>query len=360
MSSGKRYVVEAATLAALLDRLPRAFLLLDWSSGRIDHANAAARQLLGAELQGLVGRDVEAWFSGSQTLRGGLAAQAQIGATWVTGRARRPDGTSFEAAILIEELPNEAGRLVSIEARSNGGPDADTTDVAALIEAAGLAGMAALMSGLAHELSQPLTAVANYVQTSEALLGEVLGDFPAVAEAMQEAASEALRAARIMRTIRHDLASRSAQRTRVALRPLISDACRLALLGTGGGRPDIALVLRPDISEVLADRRQLQLALVMLLQTAAGLSGPNAPIVVETDIVPGQIMIAISWIGKHPEVTAAAWRRPFAGDLDTSQLTLSICRSIIVAHGGELRVHQDGERSTLSIAAGPGDLTNGL
>ena len=103
---------------------------------------------------------------------------------------------------------------------------------AELVHVSRLSAMGTMASTLAHELNQPLTAIANYLETTRDLVdGE--GDIPRniLHEALTEAANETLRAGYIVRRLRDFVARGEVEKTVEDLPRLVDEAGKLALIG---------------------------------------------------------------------------------------------------------------------------------
>src|SRR3546814_2898056 len=119
----------------------------------------------------------------------------------------RKDGTTFPMELSVGEATGDGERVFTGFIR-------DLTDrhrtqerleelQSELIHVARVSAMGIMASTLAHELNQPITAVANYVEAVRDLLAEPNPDeLPEIIEAPEDAAAEAMRAAPIDRRLR--------------------------------------------------------------------------------------------------------------------------------------------------------------
>ncbi len=119
-----------------------------------------------------------------------------------------------------------------------------------------------LASGLAHELNQPLGAIANYLDGSLARLAEEPLDRESVAGALRKSRHEAERAGRIIRSLRGFLRRRDPRYTAADLRTLVHDVEQLSApeLQAQGVRLD--LKLEPALPSVLVDVVQIEQVLL--------------------------------------------------------------------------------------------------
>src|SRR5271167_2224469 len=101
-----------------------------------------------------------------------------------------------------------------------------------LVHVSRLTAMGEMASALAHELNQPLSAIANYLKGSRRLLENSAQDQSALLrDAMDKAADQALRAGQIIRRLRDFVARGENERRVESVRSLIEEASALALVG---------------------------------------------------------------------------------------------------------------------------------
>jgi len=130
--------------------------------------------------------------------------------------------------------------------------------------------MGTLASSLAHELNQPLTAVASYCESARDLLyeqpdAETLG---MVREGLDEAAHQAVRAGQIVRRLRDFMSHGETERQVESLQRLINEANALALVGSREHGIELKLSLDPHADLVFVDRIQVQQVIVNLIRNA--------------------------------------------------------------------------------------------
>src|SRR3546814_18087084 len=92
--------------------------------------------------------------------------------------------------------------------------------------------MGTMASTLAHELNQPITAVANYVEAVRDLLAEGNpDDLPMITEALNDAAGEAIRAGHLVRRLRDFVARGEVEKTVENRADLTEEAAASGLIG---------------------------------------------------------------------------------------------------------------------------------
>jgi two-component system, LuxR family, sensor kinase FixL len=215
---------------------------------------------------------------------------------------------------------------------------------AELSQVARISAMGTLAATLAHELNQPLTAVANYMAGSKRLLEKHgAGAEAVIGEALDAASKAAVQAGEIVRRLR-DLVSRGeVKKVPVELAGLVQEACELTF-GDGRGRSiELSLEFGPQTRHVLADRIQLQQVLVNLLRNAAEAMSESATKLINLSAMPsGDDGVTVRIEDSGPGVSAEVKRHLFSPFVTTKAtgmgVGLSICRSIIEAHGGQLWV----------------------
>lgn len=203
--------------------------------------------------------------------------------------------------------------------------------------------VSSLASSLAHELNQPLTAIANYCESARDLLnGSADADaLEMVREAVDQAAGQAIRAGQIVRRLR-DFMSRSDAELRVESLPkLINEANALALVGTREHGIEVQVETDPSAELVFVDRIQIQQVLVNLIRNAidAMIDLPVKSLVIRSAAGPDSfVTVSLEDTGSGiSEQIAVQLFQPFVTSKKTGMgIGLSICRTIVEGHGGRI------------------------
>jgi signal transduction histidine kinase len=200
-------------------------------------------------------------------------------------------------------------------------------------------------SAIAHELNQPLAAVATYAQASRRMLeaGDAGGE---VRHALERIAAQAERAGEILRRLRGFLAGSGAL-------PAIADLGRLTSEVIDLARPEahqrgvaLAVELAPDLPPVRVDGIQVQQVVLNLVRNAidacAGGTGDERVVSVMARAENGGAAVAVSDTGPGvaPELAERVFEPFFTTKADGTGIGLAISRSIAEAHGGRLRLEQ--------------------
>ncbi len=203
--------------------------------------------------------------------------------------------------------------------------------------------MGTLATSLAHELNQPLTAIANYVETVRDLLRKVPDEetLPIIREALDECASQSVRAGQIVRRLRDFISRGETERHIESLQRLITEASALALVGAGELTMEVDVQLDPIADRVLVDRIQIQQVILNLIRNAIEAMAEFAVrrLLIYSEREPGgfiRVTVADSGPGLAPEVAEHLFE-PFRSTKASGMgLGLSISATIVSAHGGRI------------------------
>lgn len=203
--------------------------------------------------------------------------------------------------------------------------------------------MGTLATSLAHELNQPLTAIANYVETARDMLQEVPDEatLEVIREALDECATQSVRAGQIVRRLRDFIARGESERRIESLQRLITEASALALVGAGEHNLEVDVQLDPGADRVLVDRIQIQQVILNLIRNAieAMAESPVCRLMIYSEREPGgvvRITVADSGPGLTDEIADHLFE-PFRSTKEAGMgLGLSISAAIVSAHGGRI------------------------
>lgn len=198
-----------------------------------------------------------------------------------------------------------------------------------------------IASMLAHELNQPLSAVVNFLDAARTLAGRELVDRSRVVHFIASAEQQAQRAGEVIRRLRALLARDSGFHAPEVVAEVVAEI--LPILSLSARETDAELVVEvPDRLVVRCDRVQLQQVLMNLVRNAvdAPPNGRRRQIVITGAGIDRGLRMTVQDNG--PGLAPDLRNRLFAPVTSTKPsgmgLGLSICRTIVEAHGGQIEV----------------------
>jgi C4-dicarboxylate-specific signal transduction histidine kinase len=195
------------------------------------------------------------------------------------------------------------------------------------------------VSALAHEVSQPLTAISNYAAACMQLAETAPERLKPLLQRLSE---QTTRATEIVRKLRDFVAHHEPEKRVVGVYELLQRAVRLALAGEREPTPVIEIQCRPAASSAFIDRVQIEQVVFNLVRNAveAVAECPRRILTLATDLAPDD-MIEVSVADTGPGLAREIRSKLFEPFVTTKPaglgVGLSICRVIVEAHGGKLR-----------------------
>src|SRR5262249_43442994 len=185
----------------------------------------------------------------------------------------RKDGSTFPMELAVGEMRSSNARFFTGFIRDL--TERQKTEArlqelqSELVHISRLTAMGEMASALAHELNQPLSAIANYMRGSRRLLeGRTDEQSGMVRDAMNKAAEQSLRAGQIIRRLRDFVARGESERRVESIKKLVEEASALALVGAKDQGVRVLFRLDPNVDLVLADKVQIQQVILNLMRNA--------------------------------------------------------------------------------------------
>lgn len=369
-----------AHLRSILETVPDAMVVID-EHGHILSFSAAAERMFGFSEDEVLGENVSMLMPSPDRERHDsyLERYMRTGERRIIGigrvlTARHRDGATFPIELSVGEARIGDDRVFTgfvrdlterqeAELRVH-----DLQSVLAHVQR--VSEMGTLATSLAHELNQPLTAIANYVETARDLLEKSADniltirkamDDPTISassttpdlleenaetiavvrEALDECASQSVRAGQIVRRLRDFISRGESERRIESLQRLITEASALALVGAGDQNVEVDVRLDPVADLVLVDRIQIQQVLLNLIRNAieAMEDSPVRRLLIYSEREASgliRITVADSGPGLAPDVAKHLFEAFRSTKESGMGLGLSISATIVAAHGGRI------------------------
>jgi two-component system, LuxR family, sensor kinase FixL len=339
-------------LRSILDTIPDALIVID-EHGIIQSFSTAAERLFGFEAGEVCGRNVKMLMPSPHQEHHDdyLHRYMTTGERRIIGIGRvvaglQKDGTTFPMELSVGEVTQGGRRLFTGFIRDLTQRQRTERRIqelqAELLHVSRLTEMGQMASGLAHELNQPLTAAANYLQALRRLIGR--GDEASLARAAgaaESAVGQVSRAGEIIRRLREFVKKSEPERHEENIITLIEEACGLALIGAREQGVTVRFRTAPQLPAALVDKVQVQQVLVNLIRNAVEAMQASArrDITIET-MLDEDGFIRIGVIDTGPGIAPEIMERLFQPFVTTKPqgmgVGLSLCRAIVEAHGGRL------------------------
>lgn len=352
-----------AHLTSILETVPDAMIVTD-ERGTIESFSATAVRLFGYEPQEVLGENVRMLMPSPYREHhdGYMRRYLETGERRIVGTGRvvtgqRKDGTTFPMELAIGEMREPDRRRFTGFIRDVSDRQRAETRLAELqaelVHMSRFTALGEMASTLAHEINQPLTAITNYLKGCRRILERMEGpQVPMLAGAVDEAANQALRAGQVIRHLREFVARGESERHIESLPKLVEDASTLALIGAREKGVRVGYRFDPRARLAFVDRIQVQQVLLNLIRNAieAMADGPRRELVVSTRALPEdgliEVGVADTGPGIAPEVASQLFQPFITTKAHGMGVGLSICRTIVEAHGGKISADSKPGRGT--------------
>jgi PAS domain S-box-containing protein len=263
-------------------------------------------------------------------------------------RLMMPDGSVKYLRVVAHALGDEAGEVSFIGAvmdvsAAKRAEEAVHDAQAALAQVTRMATLGELTAWIAHEVSQPLTGV---VTNGAACLRWLDRAVPALDEARSsvvEMISDAKRAGDVVQRIRAIAKRTEPEKARLDINELIHDVARLVEREAAAYGASLDLELEPALPAVIGDRVQLQQVMINLVINAfqamsSTTDRPRELLIRSQRYGDGRVLVAVvdSGIGVEAKNADKLFKTFFTTKPSGMGMGLSICRSIVEAHGGQV------------------------
>jgi PAS domain S-box-containing protein len=308
-------------------------------AGQVEYANSAFCRALAWDQQEVAQKPASDFLAEESLAElDSIRNEALLGKPWHgTLVRRRRDGSTFLSAGSIVALagrPGEVANLVAVER--------DTTHEAQLrdqlIHSERLAAVGQLVSGVAHELNNPLQSVLGF---TELLIAEE--HRPSARHDLEQVSSAARRAAKIVRNLLAFVRRSSIERDHADLNDIVQNTVALQRYELGTAGIKLEETYAPNLPQVLVNREEVQqivLNVMLNAEHAMKSGGLRGRISVRTFAAGANVAVEIQDDGPGvPHVMAGKIFEPFFSTKSVGEgtgLGLSLALGIAEAHGGKL------------------------
>lgn len=344
----------------IVEASPNSLILVDPTS-RIHIVNDETVRTFGYAREELIGRSIDILVP--ERFRKGHAHHRSAYMRHPTAQAigarrelfgRRKDGSEVPVEIGLNPIEGPDGRMILatiVDVSARRAAERETarqrTELAHLSRVTMLGELSA---SLAHELNQPLTAILTNAQAAQRFLGRERQGGPDVAEVREilgEIVEDDTRASEVIRRMRALFRKSELDLVSLDLYVLVTDVVRLVHADAVLRHVQVTLEGAPDLPAIRGDKVQLQQVLLNLLLNAFDaterIAAADRRVSIHLDVAEqGCVQVTISDNG--PGLTSDQLDRIFEPFYTTKReglgMGLSISKSIVNAHGGELRAEK--------------------
>ena len=352
VQSDRDTAAREAHLQSILDTVPDAMIVID-ERGIIQSFSAAAERLFGYNAAEVVGKNIKMIMPSPyrQSHDAYIDRYLRTGERRIIGIGRvvvgeRKDGSTFPMELAVGEMRSGdrryfTGFIRDLTERQK--TEARLQELQSeLVHISRLTAMGEMASTLAHELNQPLSAIANYMKGSRRLLEQSSDErSEIIRQAMDNAAEQAMRAGQIIRRLRDFVARGESERRVESMSKLVEEASALALVGVKDQGIHVRFQLSRSNDLALADKVQIQQVLLNLIRNAVEAmqdSNRRELLISTAPAEDGMLMISVADTGPGiaPEISSQLFQPFVTTKRHGMGVGLSISRTIIEAHGGRI------------------------
>ena len=342
-----RWLLAEKELRNILDTTLDAIIVIE-NDGRIIEWNPQAEIVFGWQRTDVIGRLVHETVIPPRLAKkhlDGLNRFLETGNSRIVGQRQevvgvRKDGSEFPAELTISMVSetNFAAFVRDLTPEK----EAEHTFRQAqdeLAHVSRLCTLGELVTGVAHELNQPLAAISNF-----SLIAENSDDSAFVSEMVANIGEQAFRAGEIVRRFRNLAAKSEPKRTKCRLDQLISEVVALMRSDLDRHQIELTIDLHPQLGIICVDEIQIQQVILNLLRNSVdALTAQNVDskkITISAEQKDNQVEVSV--VDNGPGVAELNVFDPFVSTKENGMgMGLAISRTIVERHGGRMWLHAE-------------------
>lgn len=266
-------------------------------------------------------------------------------------------GMRIDVSLTISPIKNERGIISGSSSIARDITARKKAEVEALQQRTELAHLSRvtmlgeLSGSLAHELNQPLTAILSNAQAAQRFLAHDDVDLDEVRDILGDIVKQDKRAGEVIHRLRLLLKKSTVEHQPLDLNDVVSEVLKLVRNDLLNQRVTGQMELAPELPVIVGDRVQLQQVVLNLVMNgcdaiATGPSGDRR-LIIRTELNNGEgicVSVADQGVGLAADNLEKVFEPFFSTKPHGMGLGLSVCRTIIAAHGGKLWAANNAER----------------
>ena len=342
-------------LRSILETAPHGLIVID-TRGKMESFSPSAQRMFGYAEDEVLGRNLSMLMPEPDRSRHDayLSRYLRTGERRIIGigrliNAQRKDGSIFPIELAVGEaiVPGHhvfTGFIRDMTQRLE--QERRLTELQAeLLHVSRVSDLGQMMSALAHEVTQPLTAISNYVSGIRRLLTPETP--PLIGQAIDRIAEQGERARGIVQSLRSLVRKEARARQAEDLHTIINEIGALALAGSDRSI-DLRVDVEPEAARVHVDKVMIQQVLLNLMRNAVEAMNSSPMRMLEVAAARRGENVEVVVADSGPGIPLSVQSRLFQPFVTTKSeglgIGLSICRAIVESHGGTLNAENSDGR----------------
>jgi PAS domain S-box-containing protein len=323
-------------------------------TGYITSWNVGAEHIKGYQADEIIGQHFSRFYTEEDLERGrpqtALVTAMDEGRSEDEGWRVRKDGSRFWANVVITPLRDQEGKLIGFSKITR--DLSERKQAANVVQAARseLARMARvttvgeLTASVAHEINQPLAAIVNNANACTRMLANQSPDIEELREAIADIAQSATRASEIVSHTRAFFKKTTQDKAQIDLNQIIHEVLSLTAAEAEKNHVAVQTELATGLPPVLGARVELQQVVLNLvmngIEAMTSVKEERKLHISSQPQEPGKVLVTVqdSGGGLDPQHAVHIFDSFFTTKPEGMGMGLPISRSIVEAHGGQLKL----------------------